>query len=91
MQAYERLLEYAKFPTASDQASTSCPSTPSQLEFAAYLAKEMTSLGIADVQIDENGYLFGSIPANIPHWDGAVLGLSLIHISGPSRLTCGVA
>lgn len=75
MQAYERLLEYAKFPTASDQASASCPSTPSQLEFAAYLAKEMTSLGIADVQIDENGYLFGSIPANIPHWDGAVLGL----------------
>ena len=74
MRAYERLIKYAKYEAASDRASDSCPSTPEQLEFGRALAEEMRSLGIKDAHMDENGYVFGTIPANIEGWDGTVIG-----------------
>ncbi len=63
MNPYERLITYAKFPTASDEASETCPSTPSQLELARCLADELTQIGCTEVELDENGYLFATIPA----------------------------
>ena len=68
MRAYERLIKYAKYEAASDRASDSCPSTPEQLEFGRALAEEMRSLGIKDAHMDENGYVFGTIEANIEGW-----------------------
>ena len=32
------------------------------------LVEEMKSLGIADAAMDENGYVFGTIEANIENW-----------------------
>ena len=61
MRAYERLIRYAAYPTASDESCPDCPSTPAQLTFARALADEMQSLGIADANVDENGYVFGTI------------------------------
>ena len=74
MKAYERLLEYCKYPTASDETSETCPSTPSQTVFAEALAGEMKALGIADSAVDENGYVYGTIPSNLPDPNGTVIG-----------------
>ncbi|MDR0818521.1 MAG: peptidase T, partial [Oscillospiraceae bacterium] len=65
MRAYERLLEYVKFPTASDPESKTCPSTEGQRIFAEYLVKEMLALGVADAELDENGYVTGTIQSNL--------------------------
>jgi len=72
--AYERLLKYAQYPTASDADNSKCPSSEAQLEFARDLVKEMLALGIADARVDEHGYVYGTIPANIPNWQGTTIG-----------------
>lgn len=74
MRAYERLLKYIKFPTASDSASCSFPSTPEQLVFGRALVAEMKGMGIKDASLDENGYVFGTIEKNIEDWNGPVIG-----------------
>ena len=62
--ATERFIEYVKFDTGSDSSKECFPSTPGQLIFAAHLAKEMESIGISDVVLDEKyGYVYGKIPA----------------------------
>lgn len=63
MQAYERFLRYIQFDTASSDASETCPSTPGQLVLGRALVDEMLQMGISDARIDENGYVYGSIPA----------------------------
>jgi tripeptide aminopeptidase len=74
MRAYERLINYTKFETGSDEMSNTHPSTPEQLVFGKALVEEMKSLGIADAAMDENGYIFGTIEANIENWSGTVIG-----------------
>lgn len=74
MRAYERLIQYTAYPTASDETSATCPSTPAQFDFARALVEEMKGLGIVDANVDANGYVFGTIPANIPNWNGTVIG-----------------
>ncbi|MBR2798175.1 MAG: peptidase T [Clostridia bacterium] len=64
MRAYERLLNYIQFDTASDAKSPTCPSTEKQLALGRALTDEMRAMGIADARIDEHGYVYGSIPAN---------------------------
>lgn len=64
MRAYERFLNYVQYDTASDENSPTCPSTEKQLVLAKALVEEMKGLGIADARMDENGYVYGSIPAN---------------------------
>ncbi len=64
MRAYERLLNYVRFDTASDENATTCPTTTGQLIFGQALVEEMKALGISDARIDQHGYVYGSIPAN---------------------------
>ena len=61
----ERFISYVKFNTESNGESTACPSTKQQLKLAAFLKDEMIGLGLEDVTLDENGYLMGTLPANI--------------------------
>ncbi len=63
MRAYERLLNYVKFDTASCESNDCCPSTPGQLVLARALADEMLSMGLSNVRPDGHGYLYGEIPA----------------------------
>lgn len=65
MSITERFLEYVKFDTQSDELTKMTPSTPGQMEFARYLKGEVEKLGLEDITLDENGYLFGTLPANI--------------------------
>jgi tripeptide aminopeptidase len=60
----ERLIRYAKIDTQSDFESTATPSTPGQWDLLHELEKEMNSIGLEDVGMDEFGYLFGTLPAN---------------------------
>ena len=63
MRAYERLLHYVTFDTASDPNSPTCPSTAKQKVLGADLVREMKELGIADAFMDEHGYVYGTVPA----------------------------
>lgn len=74
MKAFERLINYTKFETGSVSDNESCPSSPEQLVFGKALVEEMKALGVTEVSIDENGYVFGTIEANIDNWKGTVIG-----------------
>ena len=74
MRPYERLLNYVKYDTASDGGSETCPSTEKQLVFARALEQEMIDLGLQNVRLDKNGYLYGTVPGNIEGYNGPVLG-----------------
>ena len=60
----ERFLRYVSFDTQSDDASETCPSTAKQKLLGAALAEEMKEMGIADVHMDENGYVYGTVPGD---------------------------
>jgi tripeptide aminopeptidase len=60
----ERFLRYAKIHTTSDPESVNYPSTARQMEFMHLLAEELKSIGCAEVEVDEFGYLMATIPAN---------------------------
>ena len=64
MRAYERFLKYIQYDTASDPSSPTCPSTAKQRILAQALAEEMRALGMAEVRVDADGYVYGAIPAN---------------------------
>ena len=64
MTAIDRFLTYVTFDTTSDEASETCPSTAKQLILADYLVKELKDIGITDAMRDENGYVYGQVPAS---------------------------
>ena len=74
MRPYERLLNYVKYDTASDGASETCPSSEKQLVFARVLEQEMKELGLENVRLDKNGYLYGTVPGNVENYAGPILG-----------------
>jgi len=61
----ERFLRYVSFDTTSKEESKSVPSTSGQLELARELKRELEELGLKDVDLDGNGYLMATLPANI--------------------------
>lgn len=64
MKAYERLLKYVTFPTSSDDNATQCPSTQKQFDLANYVADEMREMGLTDVTVDKNCYVYATLEAN---------------------------
>ena len=60
----ERFLRYVSFDTQSDDASETCPSTAKQKLLGASLVEEMKALGIHDAFMDENGYVYGTVPGD---------------------------
>jgi tripeptide aminopeptidase len=64
MNVIERFLRYVKFDTQSDENSGVTPSTPKQRVFAEYLRSELEELGLEDIELDANGYLYATLPAN---------------------------
>lgn len=57
-------MKYVSFDTQSDEESGVTPSTPGQMVFARYLKEELESLGLEEITLDENGYLFATLSAN---------------------------
>jgi len=60
----ERFLRYVSFDTQSDEASESCPSTARQKLLGAALVADMKQMGIDDAFMDENGYVYATVPGD---------------------------
>ena len=61
----ERFLRYVKFNTRSDDASETIPSTPSQMEFAKMLKKELEELGLSNIFINKACFVNATLPSNM--------------------------
>ncbi|MCI0451543.1 MAG: peptidase T [Candidatus Latescibacteria bacterium] len=62
----DRFLRYVKIDTRSDENSDSCPSTAKQWDLLRLLHEELLGLGLKDATIDSNGYVFATVPSNLP-------------------------
>ncbi|MRH43800.1 peptidase T [Aquibacillus halophilus] len=63
-QIIERFTSYVKVDTQSSENNQSCPSTPGQWTLANMLVSELKQIGMDEVNVDENGYVFASLPSN---------------------------
>ena len=63
MRAYERLLNYVKVYTTSDEDSNTVPSTARQFDLANILVKELKALGVDNAEVDDKCYVYAHIPA----------------------------
>lgn len=64
MTVTERFLDFVKYDTQSDELTDMTPSSPGQMEFAEYLKTVLEGMGLLDVDLDDNGYLMATLPAN---------------------------
>lgn len=60
----DRFLKYVSFDTQSDDSTGTTPSTEKQFQLAEYLVEELKSIGMAEVEMDELGYVYATLPAN---------------------------
>ncbi|MGM9684691.1 MAG: peptidase T [Bacteroidaceae bacterium] len=60
----ERFLKYVSFDTQSAEDSATTPSTEKQLKIASYLKEELKLIGMEEVEMDELGYVYATLPAN---------------------------
>ena len=65
MDITERFLNYTKFDTQSQEDSDQVPSTEKQLVFANFLKKELENEGLNDVEMDDKGYIYATLKANV--------------------------
>ena len=72
MTVIERFLKMVSYETTSDPNSEVCPSTPNQKILEQEIVNQMLEMGIADAHMDDNGYVYGTIPAT---GKGPVIGL----------------
>ncbi len=59
-----RLLRYTQIYTTSDPKSDTVPSSPQQWDLLHLLKSEMSEMGLTDITVDPNGYVFATLPAN---------------------------
>ncbi|MFB9120473.1 peptidase T [Bergeyella porcorum] len=78
-----RFINYAKIYSTSDPESESCPSSPQQWNIAKYIFEELQSLGLENVQLDENGYIYAYIPSNLEQDDEPTVGFIAHYDTSP--------
>ncbi|HEX4876522.1 MAG TPA: peptidase T [Chitinophagaceae bacterium] len=61
--AAERFMRYVQIDTQSDPQSETYPTTEKQKDLSRLLADELKAMGIADAHMDENGYVYATIPS----------------------------
>ena len=61
----DRFLRYVKFETRSDEKSETIPSTPTQLEFAKILARELEEIGMENVYVNDACFVNATLPGNV--------------------------
>lgn len=64
MNIVERFLSYVAFDTQSSEETNVTPSTEKQRVFAQHLKEELIAEGLQEVELDELGYLYATLPAN---------------------------
>ncbi|MGG0655677.1 peptidase T [Rummeliibacillus pycnus] len=60
----ERLVRYTKIDTQSNEASETTPSTKKQWDLLRVLETELKEIGMEEIEVDENGYLFATLSTN---------------------------
>lgn len=65
MKITNRFLKYVSYPTMSDETSQTVPSTEKQLVLSRAIADELVALGLEEVELDDKGYLYATLPANV--------------------------
>ena len=84
----ERFLRYVRIDTQAARERTQSPSTPGQLDLGRLLVDELTEAGAGDVSLDDNGYVFATLPATID--DAPAIGL-IAHVdTSPDAPGAGV-
>ena len=71
----ERFLRYVTIDTQSIEDSDTFPSTEKQKNLLRLLVGELKELGLEDVEMDEYGYVFATIPATTPKDNVPTIGL----------------
>ena len=69
----DRFLRYVRVNTQSQPDRSQSPSTPGQLDLSRMLVDELRAIGLEDAELDENGYVFATLPGNVDH--APVIGL----------------
>lgn len=64
MNIVERFLRYVSFDTQSSEETGTTPSTDKQMVFAKYLKDELIAEGLQEVELDDFGYLYATLPSN---------------------------
>ena len=64
MKITNRFLNYVSYPTMSDETSDTVPTTKKQLVLSRAIADELIALGLEEVELDDKGYLYATLPAN---------------------------
>ena len=64
MKAYERLLNYVKVYTTSDEESTTVPTSMRQFDLAKLLVDELHAIGVKDAEVDDKCYVYATLPAS---------------------------
>ena len=59
----DRFLRYVRVDTQSVRDRTGSPSTPGQLDLSRMLVDELRAIGLDDAALDDNGYVFATLPA----------------------------
>jgi tripeptide aminopeptidase len=63
----ERFLRYVTIPTQAVEGSWKVPSSDGQIKMAHLLLVELKTIGMHDVQVDDNGYVTATLPSNVTH------------------------
>lgn len=88
-QLVDRFLKYVAFDTQSSEDAQVCPSTSKQMDFAKVLKAELEQVGLEDVELDEHGYLYATLPANTTK-PVPVIGFIAHMDTSPDFSGCGV-
>jgi len=83
MKLLNRFINYVKIYSTSNPESETTPSTPQQWDIAKYIFEELQTLGLADVSLDEKGYIYAYIPSNLENDDEPVVGFIAHYDSSP--------
>jgi len=59
----DRFQRYARVNTQSSRQANGSPSTPGQLDLSRMLVEELRAIGLEDAELDDNGYVFATLPA----------------------------
>ena len=78
-----RFINYAKIYSTSDPESESTPSTPQQWNIAKYIFEELQGLGLEQVELDGNGYIYAFIPSNLEEDNEPTIGFIAHYDTSP--------
>ena len=74
MTVIDRFLDFVTYDTQSDEETNMTPSTPGQMVFARHLEEILREMKLEEISLDDNGYLFATLPANTDAPDIPVVG-----------------